>query len=429
MRKHQRRRQTGATLPGVQQPQGPAGRLDRIRHLAGQLMPHLPDDETRELRERLEKAEEIAAYSAMSDEIEAAGHVLDPHYAEFEELMSDPTPAMDQAFQLFSEERFASMRFTPEDVHRAFEVVGYPSQFPREDREKGMETLIAATQYLVDDVERRFDLARQLLMALPEYVAAGRYLDGWLIQYSAYRMTEVPDEINPFLFVMFTLAFEEWAHRVEEQRESLMRELGLDRAKVAQMDAEEIEALFKAQIANPEKGSWLEAYYEDHPILRDMAQAEVWDLERETVRLLGRDDARRLYLSPEEVTPWVPVLLERLKPVEGQAREAAARGTWAESDVLDEMSRITAEVAREMASVVFTPQRVDQLKTDLKGYGQDLEGRQERKAARLARAAGLLLEREGITQGENPLLAGICFASLRARMVALGEEARARGDA
>ena len=230
MREHRRRRQAGVTSPAVQQPQGPAGRLDRIRYLAGQSMPHLPDDETQELQERLEKAEEIAAYNAMSDEIEAAAHILEAHYAEFEKLMSDSATAMDQALRVFSEERFASMRCTPEDIHRAFEAVGYPSQFPREGGEKDMETLFAATQYLVDDMERRFDLARQLLMTLPEYVAAGRYLDGWLIQYSAYRMTEVPDESNPFLFAMFNLAFEEWAHRVEEQRESLMRELGLDKA-------------------------------------------------------------------------------------------------------------------------------------------------------------------------------------------------------
>ena len=82
-----------------------------------------------------------------------------------------------------------------------------------------------------------------------------------------------------------------------------------------------------------------------------------------------------------------------------------------------------------MASVVFTPQRVDQLKADMKDYGRDLDGRQEQEAAKLARAARMLLEREGITPDENPLLAGICFASLRARMIDLGEEARARGDA
>jgi hypothetical protein len=392
-------------------------------------MPHLPNDETQELRERLEKAEEIAAYNAMSDEIEVAGHILEAHHAEFKKLMSDSATAMDQAFQLFSEERFASMRFSPEDIHRAFKAVGYPSQFPREGREKDMETLFAATQYLVDDMERRFDLARQLLMALPEYVAAGRYLDGWLIQYSAYRMTEVPDESNPFLFAMFNLAFEEWAHRVEEQRESLMRELGLDKARIADMDAEETEALFKAQIADPEKRGLLETYYENHPMLRDTAQAEVWDLERETVLLLERNDARRLYLSPEEVTPWLPVLLERLRPVEGQARDAAARGNWAESNVLDEMGRITAEIAQEMASAVFIPQRIDKLKVDMKDYGRDLEGRQEQEAARLARAAGMILEREGIAPEENPLLVGICFASLRARMIDLGEEARAKDDA
>jgi hypothetical protein len=392
-------------------------------------MPHLPDDETQELQEKLGKVEEIAAYRAMSDQIEAAAHILEAHYAEFEKLMSDSATAMDQALRVFSEERFASMRFTPEDIHCAFEAVGYPSQFPREGREKDMETLFAATQYLVDDMERRFDLARQLLMTLPEYVAAGRYLDGWLIQYSAYRMTEVPDESNPFMFAMFNLAFEEWVHQVKEQRESLMRELGLDKARIADMDAEEIDALFEAQIADPEKRGLLETYYENHPILRDTAQAEVWDLERETVLLLGRDDARRLYLSPEEVTPWLPVLMERLRPVEGQAREAAARGTWAEPNVLDEMGRITAAVAREMASVVFTLQRVDQLKADMKDYGRDLDGRQEQEAAKLARAARMLLEREGITPDENPLLAGICFASLRARMIDLGEEARARRDA
>ena len=125
----------------------------------------------------------------------------------------------------------------------------------------------------------------------------------------------------------------------------------------------------------------------------------------------------------------MPVLLERLKPVEGQAREAAARGTWAEPNVLDETGRITAEVAREMASAVFTPQRIDQLKVDMKDYGRDLERRQEQEATRLARAARMLLEREGIAPDENPLLAGICFASLRARMIDLGEEAQARGDA
>ena len=67
-------------------------------------------------------------------------------------------------------------------------------------------------------------------------------------------------------------------------------------------------------------------------MLRGMAEAETWDLQLESVRLFERDDASCLYLAQEETEPWVPVLLERLKPAEARAREAAARGEWDDRD-------------------------------------------------------------------------------------------------
>ena len=103
---------------------------------------------------------------------------------------------------------------------------------------------------------------------------------------------------------------------------------------VAGKDVEEVEALLRAQFADPEKKTTLEAYYEAHPMLRSMAEAETWGLQLESVRLFERDDADCLYLAQEEVEPWVPVLLERLKSAEPRAREAAARGAWDDRETL-----------------------------------------------------------------------------------------------
>jgi len=72
------------------------------------------------------------------------------------------------------------------------------------------------------------------------------------------------------------------------------------------MSIDEAEAWISAQMADPAKKARLEAYYADHPMLSDQAQAEMWELERGLFNLLDRDDADALYLSPEEVNPWLP---------------------------------------------------------------------------------------------------------------------------
>ena len=92
------------------------------------------------------------------------------------------------------------------------------------------------------------------------------------------------------------------------------------------MSIDEAEAWIRAQMADPAKKARLEAYYADHPMLSDQAQAEMWELERDLFNLLERDDADALYLSPEEVNPWLPILLELLAPVEAQAQQATERG-------------------------------------------------------------------------------------------------------
>ena len=254
----------------------------------------------------------------------------------------------------------------------------------------------------------------------------GRYLDAWLIQVSAFQMVEAPDESNPFLFEMFNHGFAEWASQVDSQQEALLRELGVDRSADAGMSIDEVEAWLQAQMADPGKKAQLEAYYAAHPMMHDQAEAEFRELEHGTLQLLERDDADCLYLSPEEVDPWVPVLMERLEPIKAQARQAAAQGDWDDPRILEATGKILVEAAQEMVPAIFTPERLDQLLADLKDYRRDLLDTGEKEAAMYAHAALIMLEREDIPIDENRLLIGICFASLRLMMIVLAEEARAK---
>ena len=405
-------------------PASPIGeQLAQIRHLGRAIMDRVSPDQTQELKQLLDQAEEMAAYEAMHDEIEAASQTLETHRPEFEAMMSNLQAAADRARHLFSEERFVPWRFTAAELHRAFEAVGYPQRFSG-GAEESVDTAVAAILHLADKEHRHY-LARQLMLLLPEYVAAERYLDAWLIQYSAFQMIEAPDESNPFLAEMFYHGFEDWATRVDTQQETLLHEMGFDPSTAAEMSIEEAEARIRAQMADPAKKARLEAYYADHPMLGDQAQAEMWALERGAFDLLERDDADALYLSPEEVNPWLPTLLERLAPFEAQAQQADERGEFDASEVLKPMQEVFLDIAREMVPAVFTSERLAQLTADLRTYRNGLREAGESEAAMYAHAALMMLEQEE-PPVENSLLTFICFASLRLMMITMAEKARAK---
>ena len=415
MRKDRQRRR--APTPALPQEQEYAGQLNRIRQMARQLKHYVPPEKAQELEGMLDKVEEIAAYEAMQDEIEAAGHALEVHRTEFEQMMRDLGPAMDRAHQLFSEEQFASMRYTAADVHRAFEAVGYPARYREDLGEEDMEILFAASLYLADDEELRFHLTRQLVLVLPEYVSAGRYLDGWLIQYSAFQMTEAPDKNNPFLFVMFNLALEEWARQVDGQQEAMLREMGIDRAALSDMSIEEADAWLRAQMADPAKKTRLEAYYAAHPMMRAQAEAEMMELEGNALSLLERADAKCLYLSLEEVSNWLPVLMERLDPLKAIAQQASKQGEQPDPAIMETMRKIFVDATVEMAAEIFSPERIAQLAAALKDYRDRLHAAGEREAAAYAHGALISVTRDDLPPAEKRFLAAVCLASLGALTV------------
>jgi hypothetical protein len=386
---------------------------DLLRH-------SIPPERAQEVQPLLATAEEVATYEEMRDEIEGAAEVLESHRAEFDALLADPHAATDRAHELFAEECFRPLRFTAADAHRAFAVVGYPSR-PAKWSEDDTEKIVAAIMHLANK-ECRQSLSRRLMMLLPGYVKAGRYVDGWLIQYCAFLLLEAPDRGNPFLAEMFDYGFTEWAGQVRDQRREVVHLLGMDEAAAATMSVEEFEAWQQAQVSTPEKVAQFEAYYQEHPLLRDQAAAEFQALERRSLELLERDDAHPLYLSEEEIDRWMPAVEERLSEIGQRIRRDMERGQVDPAAYQEQAFDTLAQLAREMAPAIFTPTRLSELIAGLQDYRHLLSAAGERDAALLAYVAAAALGRVEVSG--HPFLVGVCLVSLRTRLMALQERSR-----
>ena len=92
-----------------------------------------------------------------------------------------------------------------------------------------------------------------LLMHLPDYVAANRPLDAWIIQHCSYLTGEEPDESNPFLFQMFSYGYDGWVAEQRGREAAMLRELGMDLSRLERMSMEEIDAWLQEQQADPAK--------------------------------------------------------------------------------------------------------------------------------------------------------------------------------
>ena len=394
--------------------------VDAIRRKLEELPPGGNPEARADLERLLDVAEAVATYEQNREAIEAASDKLDAYRSEFEQLMSDPRSAMDYARDLFSEDRFADLRFTPEDIHQAFETVGYPRFYREKPAPEDMETLFEAMLSLVNE-EERFSLSRRLLLFLPEYVDSGRHLDAWMIRISAYQMAELTEQSNPFLTSMFFLAYDEWQQQFIAERDDMLDDLGLDPARLEEMTEGEFQACIDARMEDPDWEEKARAYYQSSAFARDQAEAQFYEMEHESVDVLQRDDAQHLYLSREEVAPWVYEFMERQADVIEAFKEAEREDREPDAEVLEKMNRVMAGVVAEMAESIFTPERKEELAEELAAYRRQLQEAGEYEAAQCIYAASATVTYDE-PPVQNPFLMGLCFHSLRAVLATKGQE-------
>jgi hypothetical protein len=367
-----------------------------------------PADAQREFTRLLSEAEPVLAYMDRQPEIEAASRALEAHRASFDQLVQDTLAYQERTEALFAEERFAPLRFTAEDVRRAFDHVGYPPTMAPDD--DFVRVLRAAILHLADK-PRRCDLAMRLLFHLPDFVADGRPLDAWIIQHCAYRTADETEESNPFLFAMFCHGYDAWVAEQRARDETTLRELGLDLPRLQSMSLDEIDALVNQLQTDPAKHARLEAILKTQPDQRALAVANFEAMERSAVKLLDRDDAAGLLLSAEELTPWVPrviACMETMRPHLPDPTDTAPP----DPAVGEMLTQTLQPLLSDMAGTIFTPARRQQLAEQLRTYRNSLFAAGDKRAAGSARAAMNAVERAD-KPAENYFLVALCFASLR----------------
>jgi len=250
-----------------------------------------------------------------------------------------------------------------------------------------------------------------LLCLLPEFVATGRKLEGWLIQYVAYATVEHEEESNPFLYQMFCHGYDEWCAKKHRNDAALFRDLGIDVERLKGMTMDEIDEWLAAQASDPAKNQALEAFLGAHPELRAESVANLEAMERSSVRLLEREDCQFLLLPFAEIKPWLLRLGQRLSEERLSAEDP-------QQPLSEEgMARIFEDTLRPlldgMAESIFTPQRIRELVAALTKYRSDRFNAGDKHACTLASGALGLLGR-GDRAGRQYFLTGLCWSSLGA---------------
>lgn len=382
----------------------------KLPELLQQLRRTAPRGKQGEIDQLVAQTQPLLTYLERREEIEAATAALEAHREEFERLVDNQEAYLARTRALFDEEPFAALRFTPEEVRRALDKVGCSPSKAIPD-EVFVETLRAAILSLADK-DRRSKLSMNLLLLLPQYLAAGRHLDGWIIQHCAYSTIETAEESNPFLFQMFSHGYEAWVNERTERDEAMLREIGLDPARARSMSMAEIDAWLQAQEADPDKKSRMEAIMAANPDQRAAAVADLERMERDSIKLLEREDARDLLLTQAELESALPNLLRRFETIQKTSPDLFS-GPKPDEAASKALAEIVWPAFGEMAGSIFTPERIQQLIAQLKRY------RDERFASGDKVAAGLTLGAIASLQPEddptrNYFLNALCLASFRA---------------
>lgn len=376
----------------------------------------LPSKMRRKFAPVLSQARRVAEYESRQAQLKGVYQAMEAHRDDFEKLMEDDPEFFRQAEALFSEDRFADMRFGATDVQRAFEAVGFPPY--GEINEEVGRTVAKAICFLVNDTLRK-TLSLKLLLLLPDYVAAERYTEAWIIHDSLDLLAELSENaVGPFLMTMFLFGLRAWEEQREHEQQAMFKELGLNPDDIRKAGYAGAETLIQKMVQDPEKTEALEKFLASHPELSAMTQAQCLAAEDAALKLLQREDAEELFLSPDETEPWLKRLAHRFKkvmkkfpvPSSAQPNEKAVKASM----------MALFDVADEMAPEVFTPQRLEKLRLQLREWRQECSG--DGDAEILKGIDGALISAQpGDKVKNNRFLIMLCACSLRADMATVAE--------
>jgi hypothetical protein len=217
---------------------------------------------------------------------------------------------------------------------------------------------------------------------------------------------------------MFLSGYYAWSQRIAQDQMSLLREIGVDvqRFQSSEMSPFELQAEIDAYLTDPEKSERVRDYWDQHELVRAEAVARAQELEQKMISLLEREDAHRLYLTAEEMDPWVESFFARLEALESEKEEQAP-----DPSSPNPLYAVALDISQKMADEVFVPARVDHLRQELQVYQRELSAAQETQAVAYAFTAHGTLDRIE-DPGQNRFLVALCYYSLRDLLVSVADK-------
>ena len=346
----------------------------------------------------------LLEYVQRREEIERAGEALDGHWEAAESICADPERFSDIAGELFGDPRFDALRFTADDVHRAFEKVGFASMETLD--EESVNILVKAMLHVADK-KRRMVLGVGLLIHLPDFVSSGRYLEACLLQLLAFETMEKTEKTNAFLYHMFTSGYETFVAESQAYQEAIFEEFGLDPVEMKNMSPLEAKQKLVETFSDPLRNELAEKLFARDPIYREASLARLDELRDRSSELVDREDTPFLEFSREEALPW----FERFS----DAYEEWAKNpenTLTEDSPPDIFEDVLQPILRQMATSLFTPARIEQLVDDLTEFQNERFEAGDRESASLAEAAISWIRPED-EPGLNPFLLTVCYRTIR----------------
>ena len=390
-----------------EQSQEPPLKPDEIATLMEQLAPVLPDSERAGFERLSAQLGPLLEYQERQPQIEAASETLEKYREEFLQFQKDQNAYLARVQQLFAEPRYASLRFTADEVRTALVKAGLDY---RMGFNKASAPMLRKAIVSVANKERRIHMAMHLALSLPDLVNAERYMDGWIVQSSAHMTAELQKEANPFLFEMFSHGYDAILQQRDASDDAILSELGVDRDRLMKMSPAEIDALCDTFRNDPVKSARIESVIAGRFTQED-AQAVAGRLEQEVLKWLATDEAKPLLLAPSEVEPYANVLAEKW--------DERVKSTGTGKPTKRDFQQTFWPAVRQMAQGVFTPERKQQFVIKAKDYVSQLFSQGKKEIA--ASLSATLDPLDSVEPESNLFLLSLCYFSLHAYLNRLPE--------
>lgn len=333
--------------------------------------------------------------------IQDAWQELEKHRQECARVIEDEVKRCRRARALFEEPPLKALRFSVDEIRSACAKAGESAEVLGEVTDAGIRAVLPH----LATAEIRKRLTAQLLTLVPDYVGRRRYVDGWILAEAAYQaFHDEPATLSLGLMLLLVPGVDTIRKGVRERYRDAFAGLGIDLEKARDMSPSQLEDWFRKAEADPEKAALMKGFFGESslPGSQDLLQEK----RSQSIELLRREDAAHMLLTREESLSWVI----RLKKV-----MAAHRGD--ESDSAEESEEQTAEmfeeilpIVREMASTLFTPERIRRLTEQLRAFEETFFANGDREGAELAHAAAAYVEHED-EPALNTFIVNLCFHS------------------